>query len=137
MMSLTKELVEKFLSCTLPKKEWTHKAHLRVGLWHLLNYSPSESLKRLRQNIKQYNVACGIENTETQGYHETITRFYVWLINRFLQQVERSQHIDLLADQLINLYGDKSFLLNYYSQENLMSTIARLQWVEPDLKPLI
>jgi hypothetical protein len=137
MKSSTEELVDAFLSRKLPKKEWTHEAHLKVGLWHLLHYDPHESLERLRQNIKQYNVACGIENTETQGYHETITRFYVWLINKFLQQTERSQSIDLLADRLISLYGDKSFPLNYYSRDKLMSKTARLQWVEPDLKPLM
>ncbi len=137
MKSSTEELVDAFLSRKLPKKEWTHKAHLKVGLWHLLHYAPYESIERLRQNIKQYNIACGIENTETQGYHETITRFYIWLINKFLQQTERSQPIDLLADRLISLYGDKSFPLNYYSRDKLMSKTARLQWVEPDLKALV
>jgi hypothetical protein len=137
MRSLTEQLVDAFLSRTLPQKDWTHEAHLRVGLWHLINYPPNESLARLRQNIKQYNVACRIENTANQGYHETITRFYVWLIDRFLKQVERLQPIDLLADRLISLYGDKSFPLNYYSRDKLMSKTARLQWVEPDLKPLI
>ncbi|MEY4517454.1 MAG: hypothetical protein RLZZ499_53 [Cyanobacteriota bacterium] len=137
MKSSTEELVDAFLSRKLPKKEWTHEAHLKVGLWHLLHYAPNESLERLRQNIKQYNVSCGIENTETQGYHETITRFYVWLVNKFLQQTERSQPIDLLADRLISLYGDKSFPLNYYSRDKLMSKTARLQWVEPDLKVLV
>lgn len=136
MYSSTKQLVEAFVSCTLPKEEWTHDAHLRVGLWHLLHYSPSESMERLRQNIKKYNVACGIENTETQGYHETITRFYVWLINRFIQQTDCSEPIDLLADELINRYGDKSLPFSYYSRDRLISKTARLQWVQPDLKPL-
>jgi hypothetical protein len=137
MKSSTEELVDAFLSRKMPKKKWTHEAHLKVGLWHLLHYDPNESLERLRQNIKQYNVACGIENTETQGYHETITRFYIWLINKFLQQTKRAQPIDLLADRLISLYGDKSFPLNYYSRDKLMSKTARLQWVEPDLKLLV
>ena len=85
MDSSTERIVKAFLSCSLPKEKWTHEAHLRVGLWHLLHYSPTESLKKLRHSIKQYNIACGIENTETQGYHETITRFYVWSIYRFIQ----------------------------------------------------
>ena len=44
MQSSTEELVEKFRSRTLPKQEWTHEAHLKVGIWHLLHYSPDESL---------------------------------------------------------------------------------------------
>ena len=107
MPSSTERLVKAFHSFTLPKEEWNHHAHLKVGLWHLLHYSPCESLKRLRQSIKQYNIASGVENTESQGYHETITQFYVWLINRFIHQTDCSQPIDLLADELINCYGDK------------------------------
>lgn len=135
MQSSIEKLVEAFNSRTLPKQEWTHHAHLKVGLWYLLHYSPNESLARLRRGIKQYNVACGVENTETQGYHETITRFYIGIIFKFLQQTERSQSIDRLADELINNYGDKSLPLEYYSRDKLFSTEARLCWVKPDLKP--
>ena len=133
---MTEQLVEAFLLCTLAREEWTHDAHLKVGLWHLLHYSPSESIKRLRKSIKQYNVACGIDNTDSQGYHETITQFYVWLIHRFILQTDWSQPIDLLADELINCYGDKLLPFSYYSRDRLMSKSARLKWVEPDLKPL-
>jgi hypothetical protein len=136
MQSLTEELVEKFCSHTLPKQEWTHEAHLKVGLWHLLHYSREESLSRLRQGIKQYNIACEVENTNTQGYHETITRFYVLIIDKFLRQVEQECSIDLLADELIKLYGDKSLPLAYYSKDRLFSIAARRGWLEPNLKPI-
>ena len=136
MESLTEQIAKDFLGCHLPREKWTHQAHLRVGLWHLLQYQPRESLKKLRHGIKKYNVACGVENTDTQGYHETITRFYVWLINQFLQQVDRSQPIDILADELISRYGARSLLWDYYSKKQLMSQTARLRWVEPDLRSL-
>lgn len=134
-MGLTEELVKKFCSRTLPKQEWTHQAHLKVGLWHLLHYSPDQSLTILREGIKQYNIACGVENIDARGYHETITR-YVLIIQKFLQQVERSRPIDLLADELIKLYGDKSLPLAYYSKDKLFSTAARRGWLEPDLQPI-
>lgn len=136
MPSLTVQLVEKFISCTLDKEEWTHHAHLKVGLWHLLHYSPSESLVKLRQSIKRYNVACGIENTESKGYHETITQFYVWIIYQFIQTADRSQPIDILANELLDRYGDKLLPFQYYSRDKLMSKVARVEWVEPDLTPL-
>lgn len=145
MKSLTERIVREFLSCTLPKQEWTHEAHLRVGLWHSLHYSPSESLVRLRQSIKRYNIACGVENTDSQGYHETITRFYVLLIARFvetnIQLVNKIVitpsneivNIDLLANELIKSYGDRSLIFKYYSRDRLMSRTARIEWLEPDL----
>ena len=133
MESLTRQVVEAFVSCTLPRKEWTHQAHLRVGLWYLLHYSPPEALARLRKNIEQYNISCGIENTKNQGYHETITRFYLLLIEGFIQQTDSLQPIDLIADKLISCYGDKTLLLKYYSPDRLWSQTARFEWVEPDL----
>ena len=34
-------LVARFLDCSLPCPEWTHRAHLTVGLWHAREYSPN------------------------------------------------------------------------------------------------
>ena len=136
MESLTEQLAEAFIACTLPKAAWTHQAHLRVGLWHLLHASPPEALAQLRQRISRYNIACGIENTASQRYHETITQFYVWLIDQFLQHADRSQSIDQLAEQLIDRFGDPSFPFRYYSRDRLMSKAARLEWVDPNLQPL-
>ena len=79
------------------KAEWTHHAHLRVGLWHLLHYPPGEALDRLRDGIRLYNLATGGANTDTSGYHESITRFYVWVIARFLATADRTRPPDALA----------------------------------------
>jgi hypothetical protein len=130
------ELVEAFIACTLPKAEWTHQAHLRVGLWHLLRHNAEEALALLRVRIQRYNVSRGGANTDHAGYHETITRFYVWVIGRFLRSADRSQGIDQLAEDLICRYGEKNLPLRYYSRELLFSVPARRQWIEPDLAPL-
>ena len=29
---------------TLPKADWTHHAHLRAGLWHVLEHGPFEAM---------------------------------------------------------------------------------------------
>ena len=75
-------------------------------------------------------------SADTQGYHETITRFYVVIIQEFLRRVERKRSIDLLADEFIKLYGDKSLPFAYYSKDKLFSTAARREWLEPDLKTI-
>jgi hypothetical protein len=132
----TEELTEAFIACTLPKKEWTHHAHLRVGLWHLLRHPAEEALWLLRDRIQRYNVSTGVMNTDQAGYHETITRFYVWVINRFLRCADRSTEIDQLAEELIRRCGGKDLPLRYYSRERLFSVPARRGWVEPDLAPM-
>ena len=134
-MNDVNRITEAFIACTLPKAEWTHEAHLKVGLWHGLRYSADESLKLLRERISRYNMAVGTPNTASSGYHETITGFYVWQIGYFLQEVTHDKPIDELVDLLIERYGDKTLPLTYWSRETLFSVRARLSWVEPDLKP--
>lgn len=134
-MSQVNRIAEAFIACTLPKEEWTHEAHLKVGLWHGLRYSAHESLNLLRERISSYNMATGTQNTAFSGYHETITSFYVWQIGYFLQETAHNKPIDELADELIERYGDRTLALTYWSRERLFSVPARLSWVEPDLKP--
>lgn len=135
-MTFTDRLAGGFVARTLPKTEWTHTAHLRVGLWHLLRFPPDEVLELLRTRIRALNESHGVANTESGGYHETITRFYVWRISTFLEAVGRDRPVDELADELIRVHGDKELPLRYWSRERLFSPEARRGWVEPDLRAL-
>ncbi len=128
-------LAQNFIDLRLPKAEWTHEAHLRVGLWHALRHGDPETLDLLRERIRRYNAATGGENTATAGYHETITRFYVGVIRDFVRSADVARTVDELAVELIERYGDRALPLRYYSRERLFSTEARLGWVEPDLVP--
>ena len=134
--SSTQLLVHQFLRRTLPKSAWTHEAHLRVGLWHVLHFAPDEALARLRTGIRALNESHGTPNTDSGGYHETITRFYVCWIVSFLSQAGSDRPIDDLAHELVHAAGDSQLPLQYYSRERLFSVQARQTWVEPDLQPL-
>ncbi len=125
-----------FIARTLPKSEWTHHAHLRVGLWHLLHHPESIALGLLRERIRAYNEATGVVNTESGGYHETITHFYLHLIRVFLEAVDPARPVDDLARELIERYGEHDLVLRYYSRERLFSPEARRCWLEPELLPL-
>jgi hypothetical protein len=132
----TDQLVSGFIDLSLPKSAWTHQAHLRVGLWHAMHHSPVETLELLRDRISAFNQAKGVANTESAGYHETITRFYVHVIGLFLASADTRRPIDELEQELIDRYGDKELPLRYYTRERLFSTAARLGWVAPDLLAL-
>jgi hypothetical protein len=132
----TDQLASGFIDLSLPKEDWTHYAHLRVGLWHAMRHSPAESLDLLRARISAFNQAKGGENTASAGYHETITRFYVHVIGRFLTSADTRRPTDELEQELIARYGDKELPLQYYTSERLFSSEARLGWVAPDLRAL-
>ena len=135
-MTETERIARGLIDRTLPKAEWTHHAHLRAGLWHVRHHGPFDALDLLRDRIRAYNESVGTANTDTSGYHETITRFYVVLIDRFLSSADRDLDLDALAEQLIASHGDRRLPLHHYSEARLFSPVARRAWIEPDLRPI-
>ena len=131
-------LVAHFRARTLPKSEWTHLAHLAVGTWQVHAEGPDRALSTLRTGIRLLNDAHGTANSDSGGYHETITRAYVVLIAQFLPLAPAS-HTDLavcVQELLASPLASREALLAFYSKGRLFSVEARRGWVEPDLAPL-
>lgn len=129
-------LVRAFEDTTLPRAEWTHRAHLTVAFWYLVHYSGREATARIRAGIKRYNASKGILATPTGGYHETLTMFWICMISHFLLFAEADRSLVELANAMLARCEIKDLPLRYYSRECLMSARARVSWVEPDLQPL-
>src|SRR6476620_1933934 len=131
------DFVARFHERTLPKSEWTHAAHLSVGAWHVHRYGVEEAVKRLRQAIRALNDSHGTANTDSGGYHETITRAYAHLIAEFLAGPPEDRTLAERVETLLaSPLAHKNALLEYYSKDRLMSVAARREWNRPDLKPL-
>ena len=129
-------MIDRFHDATVPASEFTHAAHLVVGLWHARSFDEEQALTRMRAGILRLNAAHGTPNSDMRGYHETITRAYLLLLAQFVRA-----HADLtgaaLAQALLGSpLAQRDALLNYYSRDLLMSVGARRGWVEPDLSPL-
>jgi hypothetical protein len=131
------EIVEGFRSRTLPAPRWTHQAHLTVGLWHVLSRPSGMVLDEIRRGIIAYNTAVGTPNSDTRGYHETITAFYVWAIRKYLRDANADLTLVALMNGLLaSRYATKSYPFEFYSRERLLSVDARRACLEPDLKSL-
>ena len=126
------EFVRQFEECTLPKPRWTHQAHLVVGLWYLSRHSADEALPIVRQRIRAYNEAVGTENTDTGGYHETLTRFFLNSIAAHMARHPEKSLPDSLALLLRSPLARSSWPLQFYTRERLFSVQARREWLEPD-----
>ncbi|MFL5511392.1 MAG: hypothetical protein ACJ8CN_03005 [Gemmatimonadales bacterium] len=130
------DFVARFLERTLPKSEWTHAAHLSVGAWHVHRYGVDQAVERLRWGIRALNDSHGTANTDSSGYHETVTRAYAHLIAEFLAGQRNGTLAQRVKVLLASPLAHKNALLRYYSRELLMSVAARREWNGPDLRPL-
>lgn len=126
-------LIEAFESGHLPKARWTHHAHLIVGLWYITHHGHPGALPVVRQRIRAFNEAVGTANTDTGGYHETLTRFFLGGIAGHLARHPGVPLADLASSLLRSPMADKDWPLTRYTRERLFSVTARLAWVEPDL----
>jgi len=132
------EFLAQVLSCTLPLKEWTHRAHVKFANLCLLTAPFDDALTTVRSSIQAYNSANQIEDGPTSGYNETTTRAFLHLIAstmHFYGDAFPTPDSDSFCDahpQLMNRY----ILRLFYSPERRMHPDAKTSFVEPDLAPL-
>jgi len=120
-----------------PKEQWTHAAHFAVALWVLRHGSDRPAETVMPDIIRTYNEATGVRNTDTSGYHETITQASIRAARSFLSGHSASRPLHELIDLLMDApLGGSGWVLAHWSRERLFSVEGRRFWVEPDLQPL-
>jgi len=125
--------IRDFEARSLSKSRWTHHAHLVVGIWYLTHHSPDAALSIVRQRIRAYNEAVGTANTDSSGYHETLTRLFLRGIAAHISVQSGESLPSSLALLLQSPLAHKDWPLSFYTRERLFSVAARHEWLEPDL----
>lgn len=116
---------------TLPKGRWTHAAHVAVGACYTVRYGAA-AFERIKAGILRYNVAVGTPNTETSGYHETLTRFWANVLAKIVDGCENPLEAARTAVTMLGWQRDLPRL--YYSFDVVLSSEARRKWIPPDLQ---
>ena len=125
---------EGLLSRTLPRPEWTHEAHLAATTYLLLKHPEIDLDVELPGLIRRYNESVGGVNSDSEGYHDTITRAYLHGIRLFLSEADTAEPIhDLVNELLHSPMGKRDWPLRFWSRERLFSVEARRGFVPPDL----
>lgn len=130
-------IAEGVLARTHPYAEWTHAAHFAAALWLLRH--PQVLLERggMEPVIRRYNEAVGVPNSDTRGYHATITEASLRASAAALEAAGPGAPLaPILAALLASPLGQSRWLLAHWSEPRLMSVAARRGWVDPDLAPL-
>jgi hypothetical protein len=113
------------LDASLPQSEWSHRGHITAAHVLVSEHGPEATLTLCRQRIPLLNDAHGVENSDTGGYHETLTVFYVAAV---ADAVKRGLTIDETITEL-----DHDAALRWWTEPVLMSVDARRGFVAPDI----
>jgi len=123
------------LARTLPKSAWTHAAHFAATLWILTCRPDLDASRDLPSIIRSYNESTGVANTDSSGYHETITQASLRAASAF--HAERAGPLFVVCNDLMaSPLGRSDWPLVYWSRDRLFSSEARRRWIDPDIKPL-
>jgi uncharacterized UPF0160 family protein len=124
------------VSRTLPKSEWTHAAHFAAAI-SMLADPREDPFTSLPDIIRKYNLATGVENTETEGYHHTITLASLLAAEHILTNAPNDMDLFEVTNRLIESeYGTSDWILGYWTRTVLFAPKARRIWVPPNIKPL-
>lgn len=121
------------MACTLPKERWTHAAHFAAALWLLRDRGEAAARAEMPGLIRAYNASVGGRNTDTEGYHETITQASLHMAARALR--DAPLHV-VLAELMAGPCGRPDWIFAYWSRDVLLSPEARRGWIPPDLAQL-
>jgi hypothetical protein len=87
--------------------------------------------------IRSYNASVGGINSDTEGYHDTITRVFLHGARLFLHEADRKEPLHELVNQLLlSPFGRRDWPLRFYSSERLFSVEARREFIAPDIAAL-
>ena len=128
---------EGVVDLTLPKPRWTHAAHFAAAVWLIREQPDIVPERDMPALIRAYNTATGVANTDSEGYHETITQASLRATRAFVGSLPEGTPLFEACNLLMATdLGKRDWLLAYWSRERLFSAEARRAWVEPDLAPL-
>lgn len=124
------------LDRSLPYPEWTHGAHFAAALWLLRHRGALAARGGIEPIIRRYNEAVGVPNSDTRGYHATITLASLRGAAACLAASPGAPLSQIHADLMASPLGQSRWLLAHWSEARLMSVAARRAWCEPDRAPL-
>jgi hypothetical protein len=130
-------LGEGLLERTLKREEWTHEAHLAATTYLLLRRPDVDLDRELPGIIRRFNESVGGVNSDTEGYHETITRVFLGGVRMFLAEADPKEPLhELVNELLLSPMGRRDWPLRFYSRERLFSVEARRNFIAPDIAAL-
>ena len=130
------QFLDDFEQARIPFSDWTHAAHITMACCYIRKLPKADLLSTVRRNIKNYNVRGGGKNTDTSGYHETLTVLWLWVLADYLESFPaQTPRLEQVRKAVEEFSGNRLYP-EYYSYDVVKSVEARRIWMEPDVKQL-
>jgi hypothetical protein len=128
---------ERLIAASLARTEWTHEAHVAACLWLIAERPDLDAARDLPQIIRRHNDSVGTPNTDSSGFHATITHCYAVGIAAFLARIDAALSLVAKVNALLDApEGARDWPLRFYSRDRLFSVEARRAAILPDLAML-
>ena len=116
----------------LPKAEWTHAAHVAMAAYSAFDHAVDATFAIMKAGILHHNTSVGTPNTEDNGYHETLTRFWAGEIGAFVRSGRSPLRLEAVRAAVAEFGGDRERFRLFYSFDVVRDRRARREWVAPD-----
>jgi flavin reductase (DIM6/NTAB) family NADH-FMN oxidoreductase RutF len=129
------DFISRWEAGRLTKAEWTHGAHVGVAAYFAFELDAEGLFERMKTGIIHHNECVGTANTEDNGYHETLTRFWAGTVGEFVRSGRFSTHFEAVKNTA-QLFGeDRDRHRLYYDFDVVRDRRARREWIKPDREP--
>ena len=130
------QFVEAWKAGRLPKPAWTHAAHVAMAAYFAFDHAADATFAIMKAGILHHNTSVGTPNTEDNGYHETLTRFWASEIGRFVRRGRFTSRLEAVRAAVAAFGEDRERFRRFYSFDVVRDRRARREWVAPDREPL-
>jgi flavin reductase (DIM6/NTAB) family NADH-FMN oxidoreductase RutF len=129
------QFVERWKLGKLPKPSWTHGAHVAVAAYLAFDHEPEAAFEMTKSGILFHNTCVGTPNTEDNGYHETLTRFWSGQVGDAVRAGRFASRLEAVRAAIRRFGEDRDRHRLFYSFDVVRDRRARREWVPPDRFP--
>lgn len=129
------DFFERWRAGTLPKAAWTHAAHVAMAAYIAFNHREEEAFELTKKGILHHNQCVGTPNTDTSGYHETLTRFWCATVGGFVRSGRFGSRFEAVRAAVERFGADRDRHTVFYSTDVVGNAKARREWIPPDREP--
>src|SRR4030088_1994651 len=133
--ALLQRFVEAWKAGKLPKAEWTHAAHVAMAAYFAFDHAAAATFAIMKAGILHHNTSVGTANTEDNGYHETLTRFWSSEIGEFVRAGHCASRLEAVRAAVSAFGSDRDRVRRFYSFDVVRDRRARREWVAPAGEP--